>query len=119
MEPMRALAIDATVGQEYEIPPDPDLLAAIKQGVTAGQLDSVSDNVRGIVQRARGPALFAVRPPGVVLEAAVLHATPSGEAGPAFPAGRVVRLGRTRGAWRHVRSVDGDGWVPAESVEGV
>jgi diguanylate cyclase (GGDEF)-like protein/PAS domain S-box-containing protein len=56
------LAIDATAAQEYEIPPDPDLLAAIKQGVTSGQLNAIGDSVRGIVQRARGPALFAVRP---------------------------------------------------------
>jgi diguanylate cyclase (GGDEF)-like protein/PAS domain S-box-containing protein len=62
LETRASLAIDATVGQEYEIPPDPDLLAAIKQGVASGQLDSVTDSLRGIVQRARGPALFAVRP---------------------------------------------------------
>jgi sensor domain CHASE-containing protein len=62
LETRASLAIDATVGQEYEIPPDPDLLAAIKQGVTSGQLGAVTDSVRGIVQRARGPALFAVRP---------------------------------------------------------
>jgi diguanylate cyclase (GGDEF)-like protein/PAS domain S-box-containing protein len=62
LETRASFAIDATVGQEYEIPPDPDLLAAIKQGVTAGQLNAVTDSVRGIVQRARGPALFAVRP---------------------------------------------------------
>jgi diguanylate cyclase (GGDEF)-like protein/PAS domain S-box-containing protein len=57
-----SFAIDATVTQEYEIPPDPDLLGAIKQGVTSGRLNAVGDSVRGIVQRARGPALFAVRP---------------------------------------------------------
>jgi diguanylate cyclase (GGDEF)-like protein/PAS domain S-box-containing protein len=55
-------AIDSTVTQEYEIPPDPDLLTVIKQGVTSGRLSSAGDSVRGIVQRARGPALFAVRP---------------------------------------------------------
>jgi diguanylate cyclase (GGDEF)-like protein/PAS domain S-box-containing protein len=54
-------AIDPTA-QEYEIPPDPDLLGAIKQAVTSGQLNSVGDSVRGIVQRARGPALFVIRP---------------------------------------------------------
>jgi diguanylate cyclase (GGDEF)-like protein/PAS domain S-box-containing protein len=54
-------AIDPTA-QEYEIPPDPDLLAAMKQAVTSGQLNSLGDSVRGIVQRARGPALFVVRP---------------------------------------------------------
>ena len=42
--------------------PIPNLLAAIKQGVTSGQLNGQSDSVRGIVQRARGPALFVVRP---------------------------------------------------------
>src|SRR3954469_7197895 len=62
LETRASLAIDATVGQEYEIPPDPDLLAAIKQGVTSGQLNAATDSMRGIVQRARGPALFAVRP---------------------------------------------------------
>src|SRR5689334_5244015 len=54
-------AIDPTA-QEYEIPPDPDLLTVMKQGVTSGQLSSLGDSVRGIVQRARGPALFVVRP---------------------------------------------------------
>ena len=62
LETRASLAIDSTVGQEYEIPPDPDLLAAIKQGVTSGQLNGVADSVRGIVQRARGPSLFVVRP---------------------------------------------------------
>jgi diguanylate cyclase (GGDEF)-like protein/PAS domain S-box-containing protein len=62
LETRSSLAIDATVGQEYEIPPDPDLLAAIKQGVASGHLNAVSDSLRGIVQRARGPALFVVRP---------------------------------------------------------
>ncbi len=57
-----SLAIDATAAQDYDIPPDPDLLAAIKQGVTSGQLAGIGDSVRGIVQRARGPAMFAVRP---------------------------------------------------------
>jgi diguanylate cyclase (GGDEF)-like protein/PAS domain S-box-containing protein len=57
-----SLAFDASAVQEYEIPPDPELLAAIKQAVTSGQLNSNSDNLSGIVQRARGPALFAVRP---------------------------------------------------------
>ena len=56
LETRASLAIDATVGQEYEIPPDPDLLAAIKQGVTSGQLNSVSDSERGIV-RARAGAV--------------------------------------------------------------
>ncbi len=55
LEVRASYAIDPTA-QEYEIPPDPDLLAAIKQGVTSGQLGSVGDSVRGIVQRARGPA---------------------------------------------------------------
>src|SRR3954468_17534914 len=62
LETRASLAIDATAAQEYEIPPDPDLLAALKQGVTSGQLNSVNDSMRGIVQRARGPALFVVRP---------------------------------------------------------
>ena len=62
LETRASLALDAASGQEYEIPPDPELLAAIKQAVTSGQLNSNSDSVRGIVQRARGPALFAVRP---------------------------------------------------------
>ena len=62
LETRGSLAIDATASQEYEIPAEPDLLSAIKQGVTSGQLGAVNDSVRGIVQRARGPALFAVRP---------------------------------------------------------
>ncbi|HET7810393.1 MAG TPA: EAL domain-containing protein [Steroidobacteraceae bacterium] len=62
LETRGSLAIDATSMQEYEIPPDPDLLAALKQGVTSGQLSGLTDSVRGIVQRPRGPALFAVRP---------------------------------------------------------
>ncbi|HEY6123222.1 MAG TPA: EAL domain-containing protein [Steroidobacteraceae bacterium] len=57
-----SLALDAAAAQEYEIPPDPELLAVIKQAVTSGQLNSNNDSVRGIVQRARGPALFAARP---------------------------------------------------------
>ena len=39
LETRASFAIDATAAQEYEIPPDPDLLAAIKQGVTSGQLN--------------------------------------------------------------------------------
>jgi len=62
LETRASLALDAASAQEYEIPPDTDLLAAIKQAVTSGQLNSNSESVRGIVQRARGPALFAVRP---------------------------------------------------------
>ena len=62
LETRASFAIDATSSQEYEIPPDPDLLAAVKQGVTSGQLNGIGDGVRGIVQRARGPALFAARP---------------------------------------------------------
>jgi diguanylate cyclase (GGDEF)-like protein/PAS domain S-box-containing protein len=62
LETRASLAIDATVGQGYEIPPDPDLLAVIKQGVTSRQLSNAASSVRGIVQRARGPGLFAVRP---------------------------------------------------------
>jgi len=62
LETRTSLALDANAGQEYEIPPDPELLAVIKQAVTSGQLNVNRDSVRGIVQRARGPALFAVRP---------------------------------------------------------
>jgi diguanylate cyclase (GGDEF)-like protein/PAS domain S-box-containing protein len=62
LETRASLALDATAAQEYEIPPDPELLAVIKQAVTSGQLNVTRDSVRGIVQRARGPALFAVRP---------------------------------------------------------
>ncbi|HYJ39645.1 MAG TPA: EAL domain-containing protein [Steroidobacteraceae bacterium] len=62
LETRASLAFDATAAQEYEIPPDPELLAVIKQAVTSGQLNVNRDSVRGIVQRARGPALFAVRP---------------------------------------------------------
>ena len=62
LETRASLALDAAAGQEYEIPPDPELLAVIKQAVTSGQLNISRDSVRGIVQRARGPALFAVRP---------------------------------------------------------
>jgi len=57
-----SLALDSSAVQEYEIPPDPELLAAIKQAVTSSQLNTNSDSLSGIVQRARGPALFAVRP---------------------------------------------------------
>jgi len=62
LETRTSLALDANAGQEYEIPPDPELLAVIKQAVTSGQLNLNRDSVRGIVQRARGPALFSVRP---------------------------------------------------------
>ncbi len=62
LETRASLALDATSSQEYEIPPDPELLAVVKQAVTSGQLNSTGDSVRGIVQRARGPGLFAVRP---------------------------------------------------------
>jgi diguanylate cyclase (GGDEF)-like protein/PAS domain S-box-containing protein len=57
-----SLALDSSAVQEYEIPPDPELLAAIKQAVTSGQLNTNTDSLSGLVQRARGPALFAVRP---------------------------------------------------------
>jgi diguanylate cyclase (GGDEF)-like protein/PAS domain S-box-containing protein len=62
LETRASLAVDHTAMQEYEIPPDPELLAAIKQGVTSGRLNGQADSVRGIVQRARGPGLFVVRP---------------------------------------------------------
>jgi diguanylate cyclase (GGDEF)-like protein/PAS domain S-box-containing protein len=62
LETRASLALDAAAAQEYEIPPDPELLAVIKQAATTGQLTAVTDTVHGIVQRARGPALFAVRP---------------------------------------------------------
>jgi PAS domain S-box-containing protein len=62
LETRASLALDATSVQEYEIPPDPELLAVIKQAVTSGQLSGSSDSTRGIVQRARGPGLFAARP---------------------------------------------------------
>jgi diguanylate cyclase (GGDEF)-like protein/PAS domain S-box-containing protein len=62
LETRASLALDATSVQEYEIPADPELLAAIKQAVTSGQLNGSTDSTRGIVQRARGPGLFAVRP---------------------------------------------------------
>jgi diguanylate cyclase (GGDEF)-like protein/PAS domain S-box-containing protein len=74
LETKVSLAVDATAAQEYEIPPDPDLLAAIKQGVTSGELAGQSDSVRGIVQRARGPALFVVRP----IFASTTSTTPAG-----------------------------------------
>jgi len=62
LETRASLAVDVTSAQEYEIPPDPELLAVIKQSVTSGQLTNPADHTRGIVQRARGPALFVVRP---------------------------------------------------------
>ncbi len=62
LETRASLALDATSVQEYEIPPDPELLAIIKQAVTSGQLNGSKDSVDGIVQRARGPGVFAVRP---------------------------------------------------------
>jgi diguanylate cyclase (GGDEF)-like protein/PAS domain S-box-containing protein len=62
LETRLSLAIDAAASQEYEIPPDPELLTAIKQGVTSGQLNGQADSLRGIVQRARGPGMFVVRP---------------------------------------------------------
>ncbi|HUQ10163.1 MAG TPA: EAL domain-containing protein [Steroidobacteraceae bacterium] len=62
LETRASLALDATSVQEYEIPPDPELLAVIRQAVTSGQLNGGTDQVSGIVQRARGPGLFAVRP---------------------------------------------------------
>ena len=57
-----SLALDSSAAQEYEIPPDAEFLAAMKQAVTSGQLNTNNDSLSGIVQRARGPALFAVRP---------------------------------------------------------
>jgi diguanylate cyclase (GGDEF)-like protein/PAS domain S-box-containing protein len=74
LETRASLAVDPTAMQEYEIPPDPELLAAIKQGVTSGQLNGHADSVRGIVQRARGPALFVVRP----VFASTTHTQPQG-----------------------------------------
>jgi diguanylate cyclase (GGDEF)-like protein/PAS domain S-box-containing protein len=62
LETRASLALDANAVQQYEIPPDTELLAVIKQGVTSGQLNNGTDTLHGIVQRARGPALFAVRP---------------------------------------------------------
>jgi diguanylate cyclase (GGDEF)-like protein/PAS domain S-box-containing protein len=62
LETQASLALDPTAIQEYEIPPDAELLAVIKQAVTSGHLNGNTDSERGIVQRARGPALFAVRP---------------------------------------------------------
>ncbi|HEX6637955.1 MAG TPA: EAL domain-containing protein [Steroidobacteraceae bacterium] len=62
LETRASLALDAASAQEYEIPPDTELLAVIRQAVTSGQLGSASDRISGIVQRARGPALFAARP---------------------------------------------------------
>jgi hypothetical protein len=55
LETRASLALDANAGQEYEIPPDSELLAVIKQAVTSSQLNINRDSVRGIVQRARGP----------------------------------------------------------------
>jgi diguanylate cyclase (GGDEF)-like protein/PAS domain S-box-containing protein len=62
LETRASLALDSISAQEYEIVPDPDLLAVIRQSVTSGQLGTSEDHVSGIVQRARGPGLFAVRP---------------------------------------------------------
>jgi diguanylate cyclase (GGDEF)-like protein/PAS domain S-box-containing protein len=62
LETRASLAFDASSMQEYEIPPDPELLVAIKQAVTSGELNGGKDRLSGIVQRARGPALFAARP---------------------------------------------------------
>jgi diguanylate cyclase (GGDEF)-like protein/PAS domain S-box-containing protein len=62
LEIRASLALDSATAQEYEIPPDPEVLAVIKQAVTSGQLNNPNDSMRGIVQRARGPGLFAVRP---------------------------------------------------------
>jgi len=61
-ETRASFATDANSGQVYEIPPDPDLLTAVKQGAASEQLNGVTDSLRGIVQRARGPALFVARP---------------------------------------------------------
>ena len=62
LETRASLALDAGAAQEYEIPPDPELLAVIRQAVTSGQLNGSTDKITGIVQRARGPGLFAARP---------------------------------------------------------
>jgi diguanylate cyclase (GGDEF)-like protein/PAS domain S-box-containing protein len=92
LETRVSLAVDATAAQEYEIPPDPDLLAVIKQGVTSGQLNSQTESVRGIVQRARGPGLFVVRP----VFASTTSTTPSGwiAFARAFSPAVVTRIGR-------------------------
>jgi diguanylate cyclase (GGDEF)-like protein/PAS domain S-box-containing protein len=92
LETRASFAVDATAAQEYEIPPDPELLAAIKQAVTSGQLGGASDSLRGIVQRARGPALFVARP--------IFGSSGSGQAqgwvafGRAFTPAVVDRMGR-------------------------
>ncbi len=62
LETRASLALDGTSIQEYEIPPDTELLAVIRQAVTSGQLNGPTDKVSGLVQRARGPGLFAARP---------------------------------------------------------
>ena len=63
LETRASLALDATAAQEYEIPPDPELLAVDQAGRDLRSAERPRrDSVRGIVQRARGPALFAVRP---------------------------------------------------------
>ena len=46
LETRASLALDATAVQEYEIPPDADLLAAIRQAVTSGQLSGTSERRR-------------------------------------------------------------------------
>jgi diguanylate cyclase (GGDEF)-like protein/PAS domain S-box-containing protein len=62
LETRVSLALDAASVQEYEIPPDTELLAVVRQAVTSGQLNGPTDRVTGIVQRARGPGIFAARP---------------------------------------------------------
>lgn len=62
LETRASLALDATSVQQYEIPPETELLAVIRQAVTSGQLSGPADKIMGLVQRARGPALFAARP---------------------------------------------------------
>ncbi len=92
LETRASLALDATSVQEYEIPPDPELLAVIRQAVTSGQLNGGTDKVSGIVQRARGPGIFAVRP--------IFDSTGAGQPqgwiafARAFTPAVVVRMGR-------------------------
>ena len=62
LETRASLAIDPRRCRNTRFRPTPNCWPPIKQGVTSGQLNTNSDSVSGIVQRARGPALFAVRP---------------------------------------------------------
>jgi hypothetical protein len=114
LETRASLALDANAVQQYEIPPDTELLAVIKQSVTSGQLNNSADKVHGIVQRARGPALFAVRP---VFDSTGASGSPViAVRGPKSSASWIRRLASVREIRNNVDSADASDGSPNSSA---